>query len=544
MTSLTTHAPRGRATVVASRTARRAVRSGVLWGYVFGLYVATSALGYAATYKTAAQRAHFAQIFGSNAGVDALVGPAHSLRTVAGFTEWRTIGILSVVGAVWGLLTATRLTRAEEEAGRWELYLAGATTRGRATAQALAGLAAGWVVLWAIPALVTVAVGRSTKVRIDAGHALFLALALVSSAAMFLAVGVLMGQLATTRRQAASYAGAILGVSYALRMVADSGTGLEWLRWTTPLGWAEQLRPLTAPRPAALVPIAGLVATSSVVSVALAARRDLGAGVLSDRSAHRPRTRLLWGPSGLAIRLLRPVAVAWATAIAAGALLMGLISKSAGRVLSSSTSASRVFSRLGAHGTGADAYLGVAFLVASVLVTFVAAGHVTAARTDEAEGRLDHLLVRPVSRTRWYAGRLALAASVVVALGIAAGACAWVGAASQHAGVRAGDALGAGVNAVAPAAFVLGLGFLALGAWPRATAAATYGVLAWSFLVDVVGGVVNANHWLLDTSVFHQMAAAPAVPPNWTSAGLLAAVGMGAVVVGGAAFARRDLMGT
>ena len=69
---------------------------------------------------------------------------------------------------------------------------------------------------------------------------------------MFLAVGALAGQLAATRRQAAAYAGAALGVSYALRLVADSGIGLEWLRWATPLGWVEELQPLTSPAPPAL----------------------------------------------------------------------------------------------------------------------------------------------------------------------------------------------------------------------------------------------------------------------------------------------------
>ena len=42
--------------MVFRQTARRTVRSGVLWGYVFGLYVATQALAYASSYKTVAQR--------------------------------------------------------------------------------------------------------------------------------------------------------------------------------------------------------------------------------------------------------------------------------------------------------------------------------------------------------------------------------------------------------------------------------------------------------------------------------------------------------
>ena len=59
---------------------------------------------------------------------------------------------LMILGAVWGLLTGTRLLRGEEDQGRWELLLAGGPRRARATGQALAGLGAGVAVLWALTA--------------------------------------------------------------------------------------------------------------------------------------------------------------------------------------------------------------------------------------------------------------------------------------------------------------------------------------------------------------------------------------------------------
>ena len=126
---------------------------------------------------------------------------------------------------------------------------------------------------------------------------------------------------------------------------------------------------------------------------------------------------------------------------------------------------------------------------------------------------------------------------------IVAGLCAWLGAATQHAGVSFASLLGAGLNVVPPAVCVLGIGVLALGVWPRAASAVTYGILAWSLLVEVVSGTLNLSHWLLDTSVFHEITAAPAVAPNWTSGAALLAVGALAAVVGGAAFAHRDVTG-
>ena len=316
---------RAATSVILRQTARRVVKSAALWGYVFGAYIATQALAYASSYKTPAARERLAQEFGSNAGISALVGPARDIQSVAGFTVWKCLAVLAVVGAVWGLLTATKLLRGEEDAGRWELLISGQTTKGAAAGQALIGLACGATVLWFITAVITAVVGRSSKVAISVGAALFLALAVISAAAMFLAVGALTSQLAATRRQASGYGGAVLAVSYALRMVADSGTGLTWLRWASPLGWVEELQPLTAPRPLALLPIAALIIVVGLLTVRLAGGRDLGASTFKDRAYAIARTRLLSGPSGLNIRLARPGLAAWATGIVAYALVLGLV---------------------------------------------------------------------------------------------------------------------------------------------------------------------------------------------------------------------------
>jgi len=152
------------------------------------------------------------------------------------------------------------------------------------------------------------------------------------------------------------------------------------------------------------------------------------------------------------------------------------------------------------------------------------------------------LLTRPVSRSRWLGGRLLVTVVVLLASGVLAGVFAWAGAASQHAGVSLPALAEAGVNLVPPATTIAGAGVLALGVWPRGTSIVLYALLAWSLLVVVIGGV-GASHWVLDTSVFHQMASAPAVPPRWEANGVMAAIGVAGALIGGIAFKRRDLQG-
>ena len=290
------------------------------------------------------------------------------------------------------------------------------------------------------------------------------------------------------------------------------------------------------------MPIVAFTAAVAVLALRLAGSRDVGSSVIADRSTGRAHLRLLTGATGLAVRLVRPTVIGWWVAIAVSALLYGLIAKSAGATISGS-SVQKVFSKLGAPGTGADAVLGVCFVVLAVLVAFVGAGQLTAARTEEADGRLDHLVVRPLSRTSWLGGRLGVAVGVLLVSGVGAGIFAWLGAAGQHAGVRFTTVLAAGVNLVPPAVAILGIGVLTLGVRPRMTSIVVYGLLGWSLLVVIVGGIGAVSHWVLDTSVFHQMASAPAVSPHWEANGIMVAIGVGAAVLGGVAFRRRDLQG-
>jgi ABC-2 type transport system permease protein len=136
-----------------------------------------------------------------------------------------------------------------------------------------------------------------------------------------------------------------------------------------------------------------------------------------------------------------------------------------------------------------------------------------------------------------------VAIGVLLASGIIGGVFAWLGAASQHAGVSFTTLLEAGVNLVPPAIAILGIGVLAMGIRPRVTSLVVYSLLGWSLLIVVVGGIGAVSHWILDTSVFHQMASAPAVSPHWEANGIMAATGAAAAVLGGIAFRRRDLQG-
>jgi ABC-2 type transport system permease protein len=529
--------------VVMRQALRRAVRSGAVWGLVFGLYVMAQTLSYTSVYKTVRQRDQMALAYGSNIGLNALIGPARDINTVNGYACWRLLGILSILGGIWGVLTATRLLRGEEESGRTELLLAGQTTRRGAVVQAMTGLGGGLALLFCLTLAGVVLTGRSPSVGFSLPACLYFSVTLVASAAEFLAVGALTSQLAVTRRQAATLAGTVFGVSYALRMVADSDPSLHWLVWLSPLGWIEESRPLTDPHPAALLPVLALVALVVYAAIHLSGLCDLGSAVFPARDSATPRLALLGGPIRLAVRLSRASAAGWLFAVAAFAVLIGSVAENSTKDVSGSADISQAIGRVGGHGSLAAIYLGLTFLVLALITSMVAAGQAAVIRTEEADGHLENLVVRPLCRTAWFTGRLGLSAVLIVVAALVAGFGAWAGSAGQHTGVSTGSLLLAGLNIAPASLLILGLGALAFGVRPRWTPVVVYGYLAWSFLVELLGSIVHASHWLMDTSVFFHMAPAPASDPDWASAGVVTGIAFACAVAGCAAFNRRDLAG-
>jgi ABC-2 type transport system permease protein len=523
--------------IIAAHTMRRALRWAAVWGVVFGLVEMSSITAFVAGYPTMAERLKLAQSLQS---FSALLGWPYHAETIAGFVTWRILVIVVTIGAIWGLLTSTGLLRGEEDAGRWELLLTGQTTRRWATVQALVGLGGALLVMFVLVALLTLAAGRTPGARFPLGGSLLFALAAVSGAAMFVSIGALTSQLSATRGQAAMIAAALLGVSFAIRMVADSRRSFGWIRWLSPIGWAEELRPLRDPQPWALIPIVALVGACAVLAVVLAGRRDLNAGVLREREARGGDPRWLVGPITLTLRLSRSTMLAWLGGIALASLMYGSIARSTVGVLNGSPTIAATLGRLGVR-LAVQGYLGIVFMTMAIVIALLAASQIAAIRDEEAAGRLDHLLVRPVRRTRWLGGRLAVSAGLVLVAGLVAGVFCWVGVAGQHTGVMLPTLLAAGLNATMPGLFVLGAGGLVFGLRPRLSAAVAYGIVAWSFLAYLLGSLIKGTDLVRQSSLLAHMALAPSKNPEWGTWAVVVLLGAAAAVAGAAAFERRDV---
>jgi ABC-2 type transport system permease protein len=504
---------------------------------LFALVAYANVVGYRSTYPTLQGRLAFAHAFGGNASVRLFYGKPYDLLTVGGYSAWRIGGFMSIFAAMWGLLAAVRALRAEEDAGREELVLAGVISRRDAYLAALAAIGLGAAGLWLALFLGLLAA------RLPVGGSAYLALATVAPVPVFAGVGALASQLAPTRRLALELSSAALTVALLARVIADTASGFDWLRWATPLGWSEEMRPFAGPHAAVL--LLALAAGALLLGAAglISARRDVGRGLLAARDSAPPRLRLLSSPTALALRGELGSFAGWIFGAGFFALIIGLISTSVSSA-GISENLQRQIQKLGAvQITKPSGYIGLCFLFFVLTVSLFCCSQLAAARHEESQERLETLFALPVDRRRWLAGRLLLALAGAVAISLAAGLLAWAGAAVENADVSPTSMLEAGANCLPVALLFGGLAALAFAVVPRAGAGIAYGLVAVAFVWQLLGGLLGAPRWLLDVSPFQHVGLVPAQPFRIGAALVMLAAALAASLAAVWRFTRRDLIG-
>ncbi len=380
------------------RTLRDARTRTVAFAYLFALYSYLQPVGFRHAYPTAAARLGFARSFANNDALRLFYGYPYDPLTIGGYSAWRVGGTLAIAAAIFGVLAAVRALRTEEDAGRTELVLGAAVARrtvyGSASAAISVGLAALWLAEFAGFAVAGLPVGQSA----------YLALATASVACVFAAVGAVVSQLAATRRAALQLGSAAVAVLLLVRVVADTSSGAGALRWATPLGWAEELRPFSGARPLVLALPITVSALLVAVAASIASRRDIGTGVLASRDTAAPRLSLLSSPAAFSLRDERGSLIAWAAGTGAFAFILGIVSTS----LSSVGISARLERELSKLGSGSivtpTGYLGFVFIFFIAAISLFTCAQVVAARRCEADEQLETLLALPVSRDRWLWG--------------------------------------------------------------------------------------------------------------------------------------------
>lgn len=498
------------------------------------LYAATAL---DAVYPTAADRQVRAQLVSSPAAI-MMSGPGYGLddytlgAMVANeFTLWAVVAV-----AIMNILLVVRHTRAEEESGRSELVRAGVVGRhAPATAAVLLAVVADALVA-VLTGLVLVAAGLAVV------DSFALGLAVGVTGLVFAAVAVVTSQLTEHGRTASGLALAVLGVAYLLRAVGDvEQTHGSWVSWLSPIAWGQQLRAFVDLRWWPLALSLALVAILLLAGSALAARRDVGAGLFPARAGRARAPESLRGPFALAWRQQRGSVVAWGAGIGLMAYASGTFADSVSSMVDELAATNPTILELFGEADMVAGFVAVMTVFLALAVGGFAVASAQRARAEESSGRVEPVLATATSRTRWLGGQLAVTVLGVFVLLLVAGVALGLGALS----VGVTDP-GVGEYVLAalvylPAVLVLvGLVWLFLG-WRPGLGGLAWVVLVWAFVVGIFGGLLDLPGAVKGVSPYWHVPQLPADEVDGVALAVLSAVALALLVLGFVGFRRRDV---
>ncbi|MER5338361.1 ABC transporter permease [Micromonospora sp. NPDC002717] len=469
----------------------------------------------------------------TNPSLVALSGPLFDV-SIGGLTAWK-IGVTEfILVGLMSLLTVVRHTRTEEETGRLELIRATVIGRHAPLTAALLVTALANLAIAVLIALGLMATGLPAAGSVALG----VATGLVGM--LFAAVAGAAAQLTESARAATGIASAVLGGTYLLRAVGD--TGPTWLSWLSPTGWALHLRPYAGERwwVAALFVVGA--AAFVMVGYALADRRDVGAGLLPERPGPVEASPALRSPFALAWRLHRGLLLGWTVGLALTGAAMGGAAAGIGDLKSPNQQLTDILTRMGGRSGLTDAFLAAIFGITGMVTAAYTVQATLRLRQEESSGRVEALLATRVSRLRWAASHLAFAllgtALLLAVSGIAGGLM--YGAQVHDVGGQVGRLLGAALVQL-PAAWVLaGFGTALIGLTPRLSSLA-WAALILSVLLVELGALFGLNQWIVDLTPFAHVPKLPGSAFTVTPILWLTAIAVALGAAGLAGLRRRDM---
>ncbi|MGU3292617.1 ABC transporter permease [Williamsia sp. M5A3_1d] len=492
----------------------------------------------ASLYPDAAARAALRSGAADNPAFRLLLGPLGADTSAAAITTWRIGLFLVLVAGILLALTVIRNSRAEEEAGRGELVRAGVVAP---TAPIL--VAAG-VATVAGSAVAIVMAGATALVGASAASAVMVGLGYLAVTVAAVGIATVADQAFATARGANVAVVTVLAGGYVVRGVGDVVDGFTWLRWMSPVGWAELIDPFGHRR--ALPAVVGVVvgAVGVAVAAALARRRDLGQGLVA-RGPGPTGSRRLRTVGAVVARVSVPTIAPWVSATAAYCLLLGFLLSSVGDLVPSGGGVTDIVRDLGGGGALAESVMTAVLGFVGVIAGLAGVAVVMRTRVDETAGRTEQILATATSRSRYFlstaAAAFAASVGVIVAASVAT-AVAHVISAGTSAAPDVGTVLGAGAVQIPGTLAVVAVGVAAYGHRPRVVAVGWVAVLG-DMLLAQFGELFGLPMWVRDLAPHTHVSGMPPGDVGLTAPILSLAVAAALLGLGWWGFHRRDIPG-
>ena len=299
----------------------------VAWVLPLWLLTSVTAPSYESVYPSLETRTVLIEQMRKSPGTRLLYGYVPTPGRLGQLLQWETGTFLLVCTALMAILLTCRVLRGDEDEGLIEVLRS--TGAGRAVPFLVP-----MMVVWAVVGGLSAGVGgiltwqtRGVE-ELTVPGAWALAGTICVTGWAFSALAAVASQLGRQVGQARSLSMIVLALAFGVRVAADQvaeGSSSDWLRWLSPLGWRDLVRPYSDDRFAVLAVCGVIALVLAIVAAALAAHREYLDSYLPDSSSSRRRWRLL-GHMDLLARLSRRGVLGWALASTGLAALYGSVS--------------------------------------------------------------------------------------------------------------------------------------------------------------------------------------------------------------------------
>ena len=512
----------------------------VAWLVPLWLLVSVTAPSYESIYPSLETRTVLIEQMRKSPGTQLLYGYVPMPGRLGQLLQWETGTFLLICTALMAILLTCRVLRADEDEGLVEILRAAGA--GRAV-PFLVPVALVWAVVGALSAgaggVLTWQAKSIEELTVSGAWALAGTVCVVGWA--FSALAAVASQLGRQVGQARSLSMIVLALAFGMRVAADQvaeGSSSNWLRWLSPLGWRDLIRPYSDDRFAVLAVCGVIDIALVIVAAALAAHREYLDSYLPDHSASRRRWRLR-GHMDLLTRLSRRGALGWALASTGLAALYGSVSGSVNDLLAPDSPTASYVGKM-ASGSAVEQFMSLLTVVTVLLVAVAAVRRMNRLAGLEHAGLVEVELATGVSRSRLFLSQvlcamiesailLVISAAVLAATTAVqltddhAVARAFVFTVSQMPGMVAAIGIAAGLVGLAPR--LVGL---------------SWAVVTWSAFAQFFGGLVELKDWAKDLSVLgHHLDVVGS--PDWKPLAVQTVVGLVGIAIGLASYTRRDM---
>ncbi len=504
------------------------------WTAILVLVVVASASAVTGVYPTAESRVTAAEAVNSSAALVAMFGRIEDPTSLGAIAMVKMTAFGAAAVAILAIVITVRHSRADEEAGRLELLRATVVASRAPVAASVTIAVIASVVIGSFAAVGLIASG------LPADGSLAFGAAWAGAGLAFTGIAALAAQISRTARGTTAISIGALGLAYILRAIGDTSDRLSWLTWASPLGWVHAVRAFAGESWAVLLLPIGFAVVTTAGAFVLAARRDLGAGLIADRPGPAHASRWLRGPLGLAWHLERGTLLVWAVAFAIVGVVVGGVAGDVGSFLNTPTGQD-VIRRLGGEKGIVDAYLAAELGVVGLVIAAYGVHAALRLRTEELAERAEQLLATGVSRTRWVLSHLLVAIAGTTVLACAVGLSAGASRASQSGEIADLFAILGGALVQLPAVWVIvSIVVAAYGIGPR-VAGAGWVALVGFVLLSEIGALLQLPERIIEVSPFAHTPKLPGIALDPTPLVVLAAVAVVFTVAGVVGFRRRDL---